>query len=232
MRTQRNFVEGLKYYVPGMQAGAELGQLLDHRLSFGAPAVANASANDISNAGIVANSGVSTTVTITGKKSDAFYGRSVALKASGATGATVSVSIYGRDYLGQPMVETIAVANADGTNAVFGLKAFRYIDKIVHNGAATNAVTISAGWSTKLGLPYATVAVEREYADGAVASVGTLVAASRTDPQTATSAEPRGTYIPTTTLNGAKNIEIDAQFTNYLNANGRGGLHGIAHFAG
>ena len=57
MRQHRSFQEGFDYYVPAMQAGADLGQLTEQRINFGAPAVANASANDISNAGIDADAG-------------------------------------------------------------------------------------------------------------------------------------------------------------------------------
>lgn len=232
MRQSRNFVSGLNYYVPAMQAAADLGQLLHQRMNLGKPAAAVANSNDISNAGIVANSGTTTTVANLNKKSDAPFGRNVTVKASGATGANVLIDVYGRDYLGQAMIERITVANADGTNTVQGVKAFQYVDKIVHNGGASNAVTISAGWGGKFGLPYVTIAALREFADNVAANAGTFVAPSFTDPQTATTADPRGLYTPTTTPNGAKLIEVDVEYSNYVNANNRGGLHGIPHYAG
>lgn len=226
----RSFVNGYKYYVPAMQAAADLGQLLDKRVSFGAPAVAAAAANDIAT-GLVANGGVVITTTVA-KTADAPFGRSVAVKASGATGANMTATVIGRDYLGQPMRESLVIANADGTNTINGLKAFKYVDKILTDGGASSAVTFAVGFGGKLGLPYTTRAVEREYANQVVAAAGTFVAGALTDPQTIASGDPRGTYTPTTTLNGATIIEIDAQFSNYVNANNRGGLHGVPHFAG
>jgi len=232
-KAQRSFQTGLQYYVPAMQAGAELGQQLDMRVEFGTPKLASATGNDILNATIIANAGVSTTMLIsTANVADAPFGRNVGVKASGATGANLVTKVFGRDYLGQAMNETITVANGDGTTQIVGLKAFKYIDKIVHNGGASNAVTASLGFGGKLGLPYNTRAVEREYADFVVAAAGTLVAGVLTDPQTTTTGDVRGTYIPTTTLDGVKKIAIDAQFSSYVNAANNGGLHGIPQFNG
>lgn len=234
MRAQRSFVSGLNYYVPAMQAGADLGQELDNRFSFGAPILAPAATNDIISTGFAVNGAVSVTLISQLVKTmlDGPWGRTVGFKASGATGANVVFTVYGRDYLGQAMRETITVANGDGTTSIYGLKAFKWIDKVVHNGGASNAVTALMGSGPRLGLPYVTVAVEREYSNNVVAAAGTLTAPVFTDPQTASTGDPRGTYIPTTTLDGAKVIEIDAQISSYVNANNRGGLHGIAHFNG
>lgn len=223
----RNFVNGYNYYVPAMQAAADLGQLLDDRVNFGKPALADAAA-----ANVVTGVSEATATTVVAAVADAPFGRSVAVKASAASGANLTLTIVGRDYLGQPMRENIVIANADGTNNVLGLKAFKYIDKVLSDGGASAAITFGVGWSTKLGLPYVTRAVEREYSDQVVAAAGTLVAGALTDPQTATSGDPRGTYIPTTTLDGIKTIEADVQYSNYVNANNRGGLHGVPHFAG
>ncbi len=227
---QRSFVNGYNYYVPGMQAGAQLGQLLDNRVFFGAPKLAAANANDVAS-GIAANGGTTASVA-NASMADAPFGRNVVVKASGATGGNLTVTVVGRDYLGQPMRENIVVANADGTNNIAGIKAFKYVDRIINSGTATNAVTFAVGFGARLGLPYNTIAVEREYVDGVVGTAGTLVAGVRTDPQTATTGDPRGTYTPTATLDGVKVIAIDAQFTAHMNSNDRGGLHGIPHFAG
>ena len=53
------------------------------------------------------------------------FGRCLQIVASGAY--TGTVSIYGRDYLGQPMRENLT---GNGTNAVIGTKAFKYSDII------------------------------------------------------------------------------------------------------
>lgn len=233
-KAQRSFQPGTQYYVPAMQAGAELGQQLDSRVDMGAPKLASATGNDIMNATIIANAGVSTTMILASPAicADAPYGRSVGVKASGATGANLVTKVFGRDYLGQGMNETITVANGDGTTQIQGLKAFKYVDKIVHNGGATNAVTASLGFGTKLGLPYNTRQIEREYVDQVVGATGTFVAGVLTDPQTTTTGDPRGTYVPTYTPDGVKKLSLDAQFSNFVNAANNGGLHGIAQFNG
>lgn len=224
MRTERSFVSGLNYYVPAMQAAADLGQLLDQRVSLGAPIVADA--DGILNDQSIATAGsVSTFLTTLTEAAMGPFGRNVTVVASGA--ATSTVTVIGRDYLGQAMRETLTL---NGTTPVVSVKAFKWIDKI--DFGATAATTIDVGFGARFGLPYNTVAVEREYANGVVAATGTLTAGVRTDPQTATTADPRGLYTPTTTPNGSTVIEFDAQFSNFVNANNRGGLHGIPHFAG
>lgn len=217
-----NFVEGFNYYVPAMQAAAGLGQSLRQRFSFEAPQAASAagvlSAQSIATAGETVVFAGTYNVNVLGP-----YGRNMTVVASGA--ATSNVTIIGRDYLGQPMRESFTL---NGTTPVVGVKCFRYIDKVTFG--ATAATTINVGWGTAFGLPYKTRAVEREYADQVVAAAGTLTAPVLTDPQTATTGDPRGRYVPTTTPNGAIVIEIDAIFDLSLNAAGRGGMHGIQHF--
>jgi hypothetical protein len=70
-----------------------------------------------------------------------------------------------------------------------------------------------------------------ETVNGVGGTVGTLTAGSLTDPQTATTPDPRGLYTPTGTLNGTNKICIDIMPHNYVNSNGNGGLYGIAHFS-
>ena len=215
-------VEGMNYYVPGMQAGADLGQTLSQRLSLGTPIVADA--DGILNDQSIATAGSTSTFLATYSVANmSLYGRCLSVVASGA--ATSNVTVIGRDYLGQPMRESFTL---NGTTPVVGLKAFKYVDLVTFG--ATAATTIDLGWNDKLGLPYKTVAVEREYAAGVVAAAGTLVTPVLTDPQTATTGDPRGTYDPTTTLNGSTLIEADVQYNNSVNAAGNGGLHGIKHF--
>lgn len=221
-----NYIEGFNYYVPAMQAGGDLGQLLGpSRVSLGAVALAAAagilSAADNSVVGDILPSAFAAAYT-TAKMGP--FGRNVTVVASGA--ATSTVIVIGRDYLGQPMRETLTL---NGTTPVVGLKAFKYIDK-VNIPVGTAATTINLGWGTRMGLPYKTRAVYREYEDDVLAAAGTLTAPVVTDPQTATTGDPRGTYILTGTPNGVKIFDIDAQFDNAVNAAGNGGLHGIKHF--
>jgi hypothetical protein len=53
-----------------------------------------------------------------------------------------------------------------------------------------------------------------------------------TDPQTATTGDPRGTYDPNGTLNGTRIFELDCDFDDFVNAANNGGMHGIRHFNG
>lgn len=228
MTAQRKFLndQGMHYYVPGMQAGADLGQLLRQRVSLGAPAVADAD-------GILAAADIGTTAVDTTTFASTYaatnaimgpFGRIVTVVASGT--ATSAVVVYGRDYLNQKIRENFTL---NGATPVTGKKAFKYIDRVT--AAVTASRTINVGFGSGFGLPYKTVAVEREYVDNVVASAGTLTAPIFTDPQTTTTGDPRGTYVPTTTPDSAKVIELDAQFSNYVNASGNGGLHGIKHVA-
>jgi len=51
-----------------------------------------------------------------------------------------------------------------------------------------------------------------------------------TDPATATTFEPRGSYEPLMTPDGVSEIRVGLVADNQVNANGNGGLHGIKHF--
>lgn len=223
-RAQRTQLDGVNNYVPAMQAGGDLGQLLAQRVYFGAIVVTDTDAIlDGTSIATAINTTTFATAAATLLSAMGPYGRNVVVVASGA--ATSTVTIIGRDYLGQPMRETLTL---NGANQVVGLKAFKYIDRVT--STTTGGTTIDLGYGTRFGLPYKTRAVVREYADDVIANAGTLAAPVTTDPQTATTGDPRGTYIPTTTPDGSKIIEIDAVFSNEVNSDGNGGLHGIKHF--
>jgi len=156
---------------------------------------------------------------------DANFGRNVTMV--GTAGSDHVVTVTGRDYLGQPMKENLTLS---GTTPQNGLKAFMYIDQVdVAVGAAGD--TFDMGWGDVLGMPYKCIKVLSEEADDAiVATLGTLVTPVLTDPQTATTGDPRGTYNPQTTLNGSVKVTGRFLFDNTINASGNGGLHGIKHF--
>lgn len=141
---------------------------------------------------------------------DAPFGRNVTVGAGG------NHTVTGRDYLGQGITEVIAASSA-------GNKAFKWIDSITP--AFTGNVT--AGFGTKLGLPYRMSMVQSESGNGVGAATGTFVAGVLTDPQTSATGDPRGTYVPTTALNGSNRILAVFMPHNVLNANGNGGLYGI-----
>lgn len=206
-------------YVPSMAyaVDAEDGKITN--LSFGTPAASAAagilSAQSISPAG--------STTTLLSSQSDAAFGRNVIVIASGA--ATSTVSIRGRDYWGQPMIETLTL---NGANSVVGLKAFYTLDSVAWTN--TNATTINLGWGTSLGYPYKVEKVLIENLNDAPGTVGTPTVPVLTDPQTATTGDPRGTYVTNASMNGTNVIDIAVIASAKANAAGNGGLQGIAHF--
>lgn len=144
------------------------------------------------------------------------YGRNVAVILSGA--GTPTVTVRGRDYLGQPMSENIVAA---GAVSVAGKKAFKTIDSIT-TSAAVAATTLNLGTGNVLGLPYAMLGVDAEIIDDAIAAAGTFVPATLTA-QTITSTDPRGSWTPVSVPNGVRNVTLLGWVI-------PGQLHGVPHF--
>ena len=208
-------------FVPSCAYAADVIHGAAYDVDFGTP-IAAAAAGILSAQSIAAAVDTTTFVSDT---ADVSWGRNVTVVASGA--ATSNVTVYGRDYLGQPMAESFTL---NGTTPVVGVKAFKWIDRIT--AGITAATTINVGFGSKLGLPYRMSTFFEESLNGAeAAGAGTFVAGVLTDPQTLTTADPRGTYVPNSALNGTNRIKASFQPYNILNANGNGGLYGIAHVA-
>jgi hypothetical protein len=153
------------------------------------------------------------------------FGRCLQVVASGAQ--TSVLTIKGRDYLGQPMVENFQM---NGATPVIGNKAFKWLDSCSWTAYATTDRNLSIGTTDKLGLPFCTQTILEESKDGAVQSLGSFVTPSRVDPQTATTTDPRGTYDPTMTLDGTAVLTAIGLYDNKVNATGNGGLHGLQHY--
>jgi len=219
------FPDRINQYVKAMRFAADLGDDGLYKLSFGAPAVEDPN-------GIIA------AVTITGGVTilpasfvgavepvvDAPWGRGISFEGS-AIGAPV-VTITGFDYLGQRITETVTMVSVTET---FSLNAYSRIISVAVASGVTG--TIDLGFSNRLGLPYKTMNVEYEIEDGVRANAGTLVVPILTDPATAATGDPRGTYAPTGTLDGIADFQILARADNWINAAGNGGYYGIAHFS-
>lgn len=231
-RTPKYNPRRVSQYVPAMQYAAAVVHAAPFEVDIGPVAVADT--DNILDAQSIATAGSTTTFLqdntdpIQTALIDKYpygpgFGRCLQVVASGA--ATSSVTVTGRDYLGQPMKETFTL---NGTNAVVGVKAFKWIDKVEWSGTA--ATTIDLGTTDKLGLPYRARSILAEYSNGVLASAGTFVTPSLVDPQTATTTDPRGTYDPNTTLDGSKVIKLIAMLNGELNSSGNGGLHGLAHY--
>ena len=207
-------------FVPAMGYACDVIHTAPHKVNFGSPAVSNPD-------GILDGLDIAvdvTSVTFLTDIADAPFGRNVLVVASGA--ATSLVTINGKDYLGQPVTEQFTL---NGTTSVVGKKAFYWIDSVVAAGTASR--TIDVGFGTKMGLPYRMGGAIIESVDGDDAAAGTFTAGLLTDPQTATTSDPRGLYVPTTTPNGTKVLGAVLLPNSDVNAAGNGGLHGIAHYS-
>lgn len=217
-----NFPRRVNNYVRAMMYSSDVNYNGFTRISFGAPLAANAT--NVLNAGSVANA--NTTIDLTGVA--AFpepYGRTATIVASGA-GGTQLVTLYGWDYLGQPVRCDITL---NGVTPVVIPKALKSFGSLV-SATAMAGITVNIGSGTNLGLPYKCLKVEMEIANGLPVAAGTLTLPVLTDPQTATTGDPRGTYLPTTTLNGTNIISAVFDFANDVNTANNGGLHGIQQY--
>lgn len=201
--------------VPNMKFHSDVDTDGAYRAELGAPPAAAA-------AGIISAQSINGALTkssasvISGHRDNmARYGRNLTIVLSGAGAPTVT--IFGLDYLGQPMCEQFT---GNGTTPVVGLKAFKEVTSI--SSTAIAATTINVGYGDKLGLPFATISLIKEIMDQAAATAGTFVAAVLTA-QTATSGDPRGTYVPNSVANGSRDYILTAMAV-------EGDYHGLPQF--
>lgn len=217
------FPRRLSSYCPALQYASDV-QIGDNgRISFLAPQAATAAnvlnAQSIASAGSLQASGLLLSTT------DAPFGRNLSMVLSGAGAGTLIIDGY--DYLYQPMSESIAY---NGAATVNGKKAFKAIRQVTWTLVA--ATTLNIGYGGQLGLPYKALKVWTEENGGVpVGTVGTLTSPDLTDPATITTGDTRGTFAPTTTMNGTNVITATFEFANDINANNNGGFHGIAHYS-
>lgn len=221
------FPRRLSQYVPAMRYASDVNMAGGTaRISFGAPALSTAATQLFKAALDVSAAGTLEAASMDYSEADAPWGRNVYVDLSGA--GTGNVDFYGWDYLGQYMIERVAL---NGATAVQGLKAFKWMQKIVY--PTVGAVTLETGFGTKLGMPYKAVKVLSEEQDGAPkGTLGTLADPVLTSPATITTGDPRGTYIPNTTLNGSRVVTAMFIFDNTVNSSDVGGLHGVPHYSG
>lgn len=206
------FPQRINLHVPDMQFAAEVGFDGIAEFSIGAPVAADAAA--ILNDQSIAAAGSQTTLLLS--ELGGAYGRGVTVKASGA--ATSTVTVIGRDYLNQPMKETLTL---NGTTAVNGKKAFKYVDQV--DFGATSATTIDVGTTDVFGLPFKAKLLLATLKDGVTTTAHTFVAGVETDPQTATTGDPRGTIDPNAAADGSAVFGGICLFD-------RTNLHGVKHY--
>lgn len=155
---------------------------------------------------------------------DAPFGRNVILSCSGSN--TSSVEVHGFDYLGQPMIEMLTL---NGTSAVSGKKAFKYIQSIEIPNSTATVITVKCG--NVLGLPYRTSQILAQTKDGVSGNTVTLTAPVNTV-QTATSGDPRGTVTLGSYATPANFKLICVASPEIFTIDGKkyGGLQGFPHF--
>ena len=219
MATATNFPRRISMYVPAMQYSADVNYNGETRVNFGAPAAASATA--VLNAASI-NSGIQLDLSGVVATPDP-YGRNLIVSATSAMSSNIVV--YGFDYLGQGVAEGFTM---NGTTPVVGNKAFKSFSYVTYTATAT---ALNIGLGVKLGLPYKSIRVVYEIANGLLVAAGTLQAPSLVDPATLASLDPRGLYTTTTTMNGANIITAAFNMLNDVNTSNHGGLHGIQHAA-
>lgn len=175
---------------------------------------AGASTNIIS--GVAASGASGNSTLASAYQVDADYGR--CLQVNGTVGATTgntsNVTLYGLDYLGQPMAEQIT---QNGTATVTTKKAFKWL--LSFTWGDTSAGLLSIGTANSLGLPYRTLRIVADFINASsAASAGSItagipigIASSATNPMAITSADPRGTYTPCSpslSPNGSRLFEL------------------------
>ncbi len=219
------FPDRINQFVKACRYAADVHDDGFYKVSFGAPAL-----KDVN--GIIAAHTITGGVTIAiadfvgavEPVVDSPWGRALSFEGSGA--GTPVVTITGYDYLGQKITETVTLLSAAET---YSLNAYSRVTEVVVASGVTG--TFDMGFSERLGLPYKTMSVVEEIEDGVRAGAGTLVVPVLTDPSTAATGDPRGTYELTGTLDGLADFSILARADNWINAAGNGGYYGIAHFS-
>ena len=134
--------------------------------------------------------------------------RNVSVTAAGANTATAIVR--GFDQYGQPMTESFA---APSTSTVLGLKAFKEITSVTFS--ATPGSNVSAGIGDAFGLPFRITdpvyIVSAKWSQTLADNAGTFVAA--VTPQTISSGDTRGTFLPSTASNGTRRLVMALALT-------------------
>jgi len=217
------FPARMSSYVPNMSYDATVNMRGISRVDFGTPLALSA-------AGVVGATSIASAVSLLASAGqllvtelDGLWGRNVTVVADGA--ATSLISVFGWDYMQQPIAELLTL---NGATPVIGVKCFKYLKSVSY--AATAGRTATVGWGASLGLPFKAVKAFSEELEGAPATLGTLVAPVLTA-GTSTSSDPRGRYNYTSTLTGVARLSATFLFDNSTDSVVGGGLHGMPHYS-
>src|SRR5262245_51226781 len=222
-RDRSQFEQGINHYVPAMQFSHAISEVAPQQFSLGAPA-----ANAVIQAGILANSAIGTIVQVNAILPEK-YGRTLIFTPSADPGASGGqIDWRGFDYLGQPILERISGTNGS-TTPVVGKKAFKRVSYSRIVTTSTNGITWSITSGDSLGLPYrGELMWVRE--NGVNVAIAGFTAPDMTDPATAATGDPRGTWNPAAAFDGIKEYVACMIGNSYVNAAGNGGLHGIRQY--
>lgn len=145
-RAPNAFQRRINSYVPALSYAAEVIENAPSRISLGTPTVGNI--EDILNDTSIVSA--SSTTTLLSTELSGTYGRNLQLRKPTGS-ATGTVTVTGRDYLGQPMKETISTVASTST-IVQGKKAFKYVDEVSWTAHAGSTLDLGSG--NLLGVPY------------------------------------------------------------------------------
>lgn len=153
--------------------------------------------------------------------SDMPFGEAIQLVST--AGNTVAVTVEGKDYLGQKMVEQITL---NGATAVKGKKAFKLIEKVSTAANATGDITVQT--KGVVGLEFCALGKDNIAKNGVADTTMAITVGSRT--QSATSADTRGT-LDISSATAGDVVDVVYNVTDYV-ADDKGGLFGVPHYAG
>ena len=234
-RFERDYLPKLiNQHVPFMTYSADVGNSGDYLAHLGTPIAADG--DFLVTAGSTL-SGIATGLTFLASQlansliSDSShpYGVNVKFLITGAItqANSRSLTVVGRDYLGQPMSEIIAAGATEDNVTLVGIKAFKFFDSITLSSgySATLGQGLTVGIGAVLGLPYKAIGMGIEVKNkSTVGTGGTFVAGLATSvTPTATTADSRGTYAPGDVPDAATIYQIEL-FVDRTN------MHGVSQF--
>lgn len=134
----------------------------------------------------------------------------VAVASHQSAVVAMTIVITGKDGYGDLLVEQLDISSGGTEKTATGKKAFKEVISIAISSAGdATSNTLKIGTGAALGLPYRADANRVLSPRGAnAADTGTFVPADATSPATATTGDVRGTYTPSTTLNGSNAIGL------------------------
>lgn len=138
--------------------------------------------------------------------------RNVTIAVTHATSiVAMSVTFDGYDQYGRRITETLAVTATGTSKTADGKKAFKSLSSVAITSASdATANTLNAGFGDALGLSYRVAPggfLQGVFDGTKEGTQGTFVNADASTPS-ATTGDPRGTYDPNGTLDGAKKVEV------------------------